>query len=154
MAKLVFQFHYGMIGRHWAGVKVVICRSFNSTMGWLEGIFQIRLSCKNNRFNSTMGWLEDISNHFLPCRNNSFNSTMGWLEALSTSSALVASAVSIPLWDDWKEKDDQLAAIRKRFQFHYGMIGRSRIWTLFPMLACFNSTMGWLEDQRYTVYFW
>jgi len=90
----------------WDGSKVTSFSSPVSIPLWDDWKRQSRPTRRAAKpcFNSTMGWLEACA---LPDVSNEpfcFNSTMGWLEVNSPKRCCCPLLVSIPLWDDWKQK--------------------------------------------------
>ncbi len=96
-----FQFLYGAIGSLYQSHQLLQLLRFNSYMVRLEEWFFFRSAKRSDCFNSYMVRLEDAAK----------------------SAKAVISAVSIPIWCDWKVFQSKYLRILNLFQFLYGAIG-------------------------------
>jgi len=119
---------------------------FNSTMGWLEERGGWNAKAAQRSFNSTMGWLEERVLQIQVHTYKGFNSTMGWLEVIRVSIIISDFMVSIPLWDDWKQRLKVMHHLVTCVSIPLWDDWKLTAWGMNPLAQSFNSTMGWLED--------
>jgi len=143
----LFQFHYGMIGSRrfpkpflgcWVSIPLwddwkrlqswaqppAYCVSIPLWDDWKHQGTKKALGAMTFQFH--YGMIGRTMNLWTALWLAGFNSTMGWLEDNSHTLLDALCRVSIPLWDDWKQRAQKNGFITAEFQFHYGMIGRGK----------------------------
>ncbi len=146
---MLFQFHYGSIGRFCRCPAVLSVYHFNSTMVRLEGarVF-VRLSFTIISIPLWFDWKKLITFSKPEFLRISIPLWFDWKDT-GALRCLLATSISIPLWFDWKtcsRRHDH----RRGIHFNSTMV-RLEVSTLKFDTACnynFNSTMVRLEAAQ------